>query len=436
MDESAVRDLLDRLVAEEPPASSVSIPMARRSGRRRVRLRRVYLPTAAAPVAAAVAVGLIASLSVGVHGGHLARHVSAPGHLVNAPARFDPLVPYAKFGWLPKGYSITGQANQTLQTSAEMGLTASSRRGGQLQVNVYPAGQCRLGGPVVIKTRRVPGARAAWTAAKRKMMKDFHVRTHYPHSLNCRGGVGGALLTGRAPDVNGQPAYWDIGHGSANLAWEYGHRAWAVLNYQPAIYFESPSHTPSAAAGKPRKLLPPPSASSLATMRKVASRMRYGAPSTVFYGFTISRLPGAWRAGRVGSPVNFPFYSVALLDGREANDAWTAGPAADPSALLISILPSAGSYACNFVAGQSQYVTLDGARAVLRTIDYPYKHVQTLCARDVRGMQLDLSLDLSIPTTKDTPLPDAHAVGNLLNVFSHLRLLGQNLARWVTSPVG
>jgi hypothetical protein len=432
MDETAVRDLLERLASDEPPPSNVSIPLARRTGRRRVRLRHVYLPTAAAPIAAAVAVGLIASLSAGVHGGRSPHYVPPTTKLINAPRHFNPLLPYARFGWLPHGYSVKGLANETTQSSTQLGLNASSRRGAQLSLNLYPAGQCRLTGPFTLERKKLGAAAAATRSRSRFSTRPRLVETHYKYGLNCGADVGGALpLAGRVPDVNGRPAYRTAG-AYGNVVWEYGRRAWAILSFSPPICVRCRSPKPDLSALRQAQ----PSAATLAMLHKVASRMRYGVHSTVVYGFTISHLPGAWRAGRAGSPVNFPTYSVASLNGREANVGWDAGPAADPSALLISIAPGAGSYACNFVVGQSQYVTLDGARAVLRTIDYPGKHVQTLCARDIRGVQLNLSLDLGIPTTKDTPLPDARAVGNLLTVFRHLRLLGPDLAHWVANPLG
>jgi hypothetical protein len=434
MDETAVRDLLERFASEDAPPSNVSVTLARRTGRRRVRIRRVYLPTAAAPVAAVVAVALIASLSAGVHGGHLSHHLSAPSHLIKAPTRFDPLVPYAKFGWLPKGYSVKGLANETMQSSTQLDLNASWRSA-QLSFTAYAAGQCRLGGPFYLKSLVPKGAEPATAAGTFRVSRSI-AETHFKHGLNCRG-TGDLPLGGRALDVNGQPAYLTAGPDS-NLVWEYGRGAWALLSFSPPVCAKCQSSKPTAAAAAAlhTNSSPRPSAALLAMLHKVASRMSYGVHSTVVYGFTISRLPAAWRAGRTGSPVNVPIYNIASLDGREANVGWDAGPAADPSALLISVLPGAGSEACNFVAGQSRYVRLDGARAVLRTIDYPYKHVQTLCAQDIDGMQLNLSLDLGIPTTKDTPLPDAHAVGNLLKVFKHLRLLGSDVAHWTTSPVG
>jgi hypothetical protein len=412
MDELAVCALLERIANEEGPPSRVSIGRACSRGRRRIRLRRVYLPTAAAPVAAAVAVGLIAALSAGVHSGRAPHHSAASVRPIIAPTQFNPLVPYASFGWLPAGYSVQGLANQTNQMSSQLGLTASSRSS-QLSLSVFPAGQCRVGGPVTI--------RAARGKAK---MKGMHVRTHYPAALNCRPLGGGLPLTGRAPDVNGQRAYWAAA-GFTALAWEYGRHAWALLGYQPGIC--------ASCQNAPIKYVTRAPAGAPAMLREVASRVRYGVSSTVVYGFAIRGLPRSWREGRSGSS-----YGVAAIDGRLVNVGWVAGPAADPTALGIYVSPadipgSIGS--CKYVEGQSRYVTVDGARAIQRTIAEAGKHWQSLCAADVRGVQVLILLDLANPNTDDTPLPGSAEVGSVLTVFNHLRLFGPHVADWTTRPV-
>jgi len=121
-------------------------------------------------------------------------------------------------------------------------------------------------------------------------------------------------------------------------------------------------------------------------------------------------------------------------DGRLVNVGWAAGPADDPTALGISVWPAGipGSYGCNFAAGRSSYLTIDGAQAMLRIIDQPYKHEQYLCVQDVRGLQVYISLDGNVPGSNDSPLPDARRIGTALTVFSHLRLLGPDVADWTT----
>lgn len=434
MDETAVRDLLERIASEDAPPSRVRVALARSHGRRRIRLRRVYLPTAVAPIAAAVAVGLIASLSAGVHGGRAPVQATVRPRPINAPTRFNPVLPYASFGWLPAGYSVTGLANQTSQSTTQLGLTATSRVA-SFTVSLYPARYCSLTGPLTL------------------------AKTRYPQSLGCTGSTGAALpagarvkpdlpLTGRAPDVNGQPAFTTVD----GLAWEYGRGAWAILSYSylPAAQnSERPkSGSKSALAGGSciscksqhgysqyaKNLSAPTSAATSATLHRVAASIRYGVQSTVGYGFTISDLPPGWREGGLNSS-----YSVASIDGRLVNVGWTAGPAPDPSALFIAVSPAAipGTVdSCNYVAGQSTYLRLDGARVMERTIDQPGKHWQYLCAPNVLGMQVLIMLDLANPNTNDTPLPGSRQLGSVLTVFSHLRLFGPDVKYWAASPLG
>ena len=97
---------------------------------------------------------------------------------------------------------------------------------------------------------------------------------------------------------------------------------------------------------------------------------------------------------------------------------------------------STGLPGCNFVDGQSSYVTLDGAPALLRVMNQTHKHWESLCAQDVHGLWVYLTLDLNVPGTNDTPLPGGSQVGGLMTVFARMILLGTNPASWTTRPEG
>jgi hypothetical protein len=172
------------------------------------------------------------------------------------------------------------------------------------------------------------------------------------------------------------------------------------------------------------------SAASWNTLRTVAERLRYTSEivSAPLYGFRIPALPAGWQ---VSAPTD-----LERLGGKIASNSWSAGPADDPGALSISVWPATGSppLACNHIAGQSSYVTLDGARAALRTIDQTTKHWQSLCGSDIDGMQVLIELDLNIPGTSDQPLPGGRQVGRVLTVFAHMTLLGPKAAGWTTRP--
>jgi hypothetical protein len=195
-------------------------------------------------------------------------------------------------------------------------------------------------------------------------------------------------------------------------------RSW--LNYPPEPPL--PGHQPRSDWSQ--------SPASYQLLRKVASRLRFD-PAVVhpLYGFALSGLPASWGGG-------YPT-SLSTLDGLAVGGGWQAGPAADNSALGISVWPNAGQTPlhCNFVDGQSEYITIDGAAAMLRTIDQTYKHWQELCIPDVHGLQVLMELDLNTPGTNDTPLPGGPVIRSVLTVFSHLHLLGPDVRAWTRQPL-
>jgi hypothetical protein len=429
LDEKTLSDLFDLVAADEAPPCRVSIAAARSRGRRRIRLRRIYLP-GLAPVAAAVAVGLVVSLPAGLHtGAGSDRGAAHRAVLGTAPTQFSPLLPYASFGWLPPGLSVTGVANATTQSSTQLSLTATGTNRGMVSLRVTPAGFCQITGPLVGKGLSVKGALARKRGAT--AAKGNPVKTTYPHALTCAedGSGGGLPLLGTAPQVNGAPAFWTA---SYSLVWEYARDAWARLS-RPLVPSQHAAATAPQGQLPKNALIKPPSAAALAQIYKIAANVRYGYPSAVGYGFTIGGLPANWRSARAGAT-----YDVASLEGRLVDIGWSAGPAADPGALSISVYPakSAGGIgSCKYIAGQSSHVTIDGVLATLRTIDLPGKHWQSLCAANIDGLALYATLDLANPnTTSDTPLPGGAQVGSLVTIFGHLRLLGPDVATWTSNP--
>jgi hypothetical protein len=445
MDETTVRELLREIAADEAPPCTVDIALARRNGYRygrkygrSARRRRSFV----APIAAAAAVALIAALSLAVGLGHRPAARPSPGHqahhprpLMTVPREFSALQPYVSFGWLPPGFTSSGIAqlgtSQPTGTSVSLQASAPPSDGRMLSLQVNAAGQCTVSGPIRV-------ANSTWLrSARRRDHRLFPVPPSeewtYPHRLSCAG----PILQAVAP-INGGPAYrGPLG----NLYWEYGRDAWAELapTFAAALTYETapadvhswlnyppdpplPAHQPRSAWSQ--------SATNYQLMRKVASALRFN-PAAVhpLYGFALSGLPASWGAG-------YPT-GLATLDGLMAGDGWQAGPAVDNSALSVSIWPDAGQppLTCNFVDGQSQYITIDGAQALLRTIDQSYKHWQELCIPDVQGLQVLLELDLNTPGTNDTPLPGGSEVSSILTIFSHLRLLGPDVRNWTRQPL-
>jgi hypothetical protein len=434
MDDYAVRALLEEVAADELPPARISIELATREGRRTLRRRRVYL-RGVVPLAAAAAVALLAGLlSVGG-----LRPQAGPAQQslpVSAPRYFNQLAPYAGFGWLPTGFAQAGLSGQAGESSTMLTVVATAADGRQLLLTVYSAHSTWIC-PITIGE------------AERQLVADRHpVRRRQPPKPLCQHGLASGLVTAtRAPDVDGARAYWSnaLVTGQFGLVWEYGPGAWAELApWMDNLNAHWPAGWRPTPGGK-GPALPPLRTASL--LLKVASKVRFGrgaiatyaGSKAVSYGFELTGLPAAWRPGRVDTevaPSSSPS-EFAVLDGRLANLLWKAGPASDPSALRIAVQPAgAGPAVCSFAGAPSRHLKLDGAQASLLTTDVPYNHQQSLCAPDVRGLGVFMSLDLSVPGTKDTPLPDAAQVGGLLAVLKHLHLLGPDVADWTTRPPG
>jgi hypothetical protein len=451
MDETAVRELLREIAADEAPPCTVDIALARQNGRAQGRRHRGSARRHrlwAAPIAAAAAVALIAALSLAVELGRPPAPRPSPGHpayqarpLMTVPRVFSALQPYVSFGWLPPGFTSSGLAqlgnSQPTGTSLSLQASAPVSDGRILTLQVNAAGQCTLTGP-----DRVPDA--AWLRGLVLMRARARFRVGrlvpprpsqewtYPHGLTCAG----AILQEVAP-INGGPAYRGR---QGELFWEYGRDAWAELTpaLNPLVNGPAPRPVRSWLNYPPDPPLPAHSSgsgwhqsgASYQLLRKVASRLRFDlAVMHPLYGFALPGLPASWGAGFTTG--------LSILNGSMVSEGWQAGPAVDNTALSISAWPVAGQTPlhCNFVDGQSLYISLDGAQAMLRTINQSGKHWQELCIPDVKGMQVLIELDLNAPGTNDTPLPGGPEIRSVLTVFRHMRLLGPDVQDWTRQPL-
>jgi hypothetical protein len=412
MDEIGVRALLDRVAEDDLPPVRVDIGMAAGVGRRRLRRRRAYLALAPAAVGAAVAV--IAVVPIGLGGGHgerSNRHRAAPTAgpsmppfrpaIPATPVRtFNPMRPYAAFGWLPPHYSASGRLpyDQNLGTTNfpdgmatdvdQLVAVDTAARGTEyLMLNVGAEGNCKL------------AVRHVWT-------------------LSCYNGMSEMTLATPAPKVSGLPAYWDT---YGNLAWEYAPNSWAQLIVRPEV---PPGGTP-AFAGPPAI---PQSAAGEAIELRIASGVRYGPTATLpVFPFKLTGVAAGWSALRGGQS------AYGMLDGRLVFTGVTLGPAADPDALSVTVQPVGETDTkCQLESGYS-YVTVDGTRAVLSGTVNSGKNYQYLCAGDVRGLVVQIGLDLVVEGSDDVPVPGDFASAEA--VFSHLSLLGRNPAGWTTDPL-
>jgi hypothetical protein len=149
---------------------------------------------AAAAVTAAAGCATGASASAGRHR-HGAPAPEPASFIASSRPGFNPLVPYAKFGWLPHGFSTVGTlavAQSRTEEDLYAGKLVSLTDFRGFGVWVHLAGLCRL--------------------AK--------------NSINCPKHGGDSQVLRPAPRIHGRAAYWLVGDG---LAWKYSARGWALI---------------------------------------------------------------------------------------------------------------------------------------------------------------------------------------------------------------
>jgi hypothetical protein len=395
LDEHAVRTLLHEAARTPEPPSAVDVDAARRRGSRRLRARR-----AALPVLAVVALAAALTVPGGLLSSHPERTVASPrppasSPVVEAPWQFNPLVPYASFGWLPPGYSESAGAgidfNQgtTSATDFVSREAAAPTAGRLLYLQVNARDMCAIS-----------------TAAGLQA----NVRAHQSVQALC---IDAAFtVTGAAPDVNGQPAFW-TDHGSG-VAWEYAPDAWAELSL-------------SGIAANSGKALPP-TAPTRALLLKVAARVAFGDTTPLTFAFRLTgELPAGWQVWRA---------SFDVSGGRMFGTGITVGPSVDTSALTISASTVTGPDVCQSSSGLPSYVSRLGVEWAYIVDNLSKDALQRLCATaPVGGLSgVNITMDMNNPASS-APLPGSAQLGGALGVLARLLLLGPNPASWITNPV-
>ena len=136
MDETRARALLQLAAESQPEGDGVNIDLARSQGRRRLRWRRAAaaggsaLAAVAVIIAVAIPLGSGGRAQVSQSGGH------RPGGAVAPPRQFNPLIPYATFGWLPRGTSLDGGQ------IAPSNIYITGGRGPTWALTAYAYGRC------------------------------------------------------------------------------------------------------------------------------------------------------------------------------------------------------------------------------------------------------------------------------------------------------
>jgi DNA-directed RNA polymerase specialized sigma24 family protein len=378
MDETDVQTMLRRLADTAAPPARIDVGRAVSDGRRGKRWRhaRIAGSVLAAGAAAGAAVALLVvpgSRAAGLPPATsvTARPAQTPAPMpATAPTRFDPLVPYASFGWLPGGYALDS-GNRTDATSTTRDVQLIADHGTTLiDLDVHAKGACWHTGPASLPAL---------------------------YCSNPLGGNGPDTAVSRAPDVNGKPAFWAVsyrGDGGGALTWEYAPGAWA------AVEMLTGKSAPPTAAERP-------------LLSRVAATVKYGLVTPLAFPYWVTGIPANWAV---------TVASFTEPSGRLADLSVSLGPRADSLALTLDVQPTAPGDTCPFVAGQSSYVTLDGARAVLQVLTEPGRW-ETVCAADAHGFLIDDTLEIDEPNTS-TPVPGEAGLGGVMGIAERIHLLG------------
>jgi hypothetical protein len=328
MDETRVRGLLQRAAAAclEPP-SRVDVELARRRGRQKLRWRRASLAGAAAAAVVAVAVAAVAVPGSGAPAPGRGRVPEAHGP-VAAPSRFDPLRPYATFGWLPAGESLA----QGTTSLSDVQLTAGT--GPAWALTVYAAGFCNLTSGQVLR----------------------QLGLHQQSRLDCSNSAGGSVyqVTSAGARVGGHAAFWTTDH--TYLIWQYANGGWAALT--------SPIGDAAGVA------------------LKVAGRVRYGAAgSPVKFQVQAVNMPRGWTVLLVRFTV-----IAGILRGYQYI---ITGTGVDAGGAILSAGPAMPSSSC-YSDGRSRRQTINGYQVIVNHIPAPNGTAssQRVCAPDADGLSV------------------------------------------------
>jgi hypothetical protein len=367
--EDDIKSLYDRMADMDQPPSSISIPGAGRTGR--VRLTRRRAAAVATPVLAAVAVIAIA-LTASIQG---SQHGTPPtGSPQRAPQYFNPLRPYARFGWLPPK-SPSSQADGEVISQRMMSLGNPS--GASLVL--FAASACHLTG----------------------------------HTLSCSPS-GNRYTLGRNIAQGGQPAYWTApqkaggplpGTSPGQLAWQYADGGWAVLDYAAsghasAIYdaVKIAEHVQFGYRGEPAIMFP-------VQLTDVPANWQVNCVATSLVGHVMYATSDVVTAGRVtgsicgdNKPLNAPHFDAGQGAKNQCGDFSHAEGA------------------------QSKPEVINGYQVVLIS-DKKFWPNHELCADNAAGTFVWIAIGAQ-PTLSPA------------NIFAHhLRLLGSNPAKWTTKPI-
>jgi hypothetical protein len=424
VDELCARELLDRLAGAEPPPSRVDVRLARHRGRRMLFWRRAGAPGASA--LAVVAVTALISSNLITLGPQT--HLSGPLH---PPAA---LSPYATFGWLPAGFTLSagsavnwwgtnanfssspGRIRLDTVTAQNTQVSAGSVTGRTITLTVNTENDCKLGSSAGVISQRM-------LKALRKKSPHWHLP---PYQLWCNEADGGRgdLVGPVSGEVNGSPAYG----GGGGLAWKYAKGSWAQLQLRAwgavsAKEWQALNRTWTGSQSSATK----------AMLLRIADHIRFGERGESF-AFKMSGVPTTWHQYAT---------SYAEYGGRMINTSlWLGpGPASDANAAQIAVTPASKPTSCGSI-GDSNYLTLDGTRFTVSTMQVPINGdlegdvlQQVLCGY-VAGLQVNVGVSLQALHSGLSSLIGTNIQSPAVTLFRHMTLLGPNPSGWTTQPLG
>jgi hypothetical protein len=353
--EQILQELFDQQAADLPQARASAVTAASQGraylAARRRRRQFIAIGTPLLAAAAVLAVAITPELS---HRAPAPRppagkaHHQRPGHsLPAAPSEFNPLVPYATFGWLPAGARRTA----TNESHTVEFLNAVGPRNASWLLAVFAGGDCAIGG-----------------------------------RLTCRDltFLQEPVATRSAPRIDGFPAYWDY---PSMLIFEYARGGWATLSL----------HGPNDQPDGPAR----------AMALHIARALRFGAAiEPTRFPAQLVGLPGGWAVRSVLADPSR--YGPLEFQYQIARGSLISAPWFDDNNIPgISVSPaepnSAGCYA---TPGQSQQQTVAGLQVTVTRIPAGTGEAaeQDLCTSSADGLSVDIVMSGSKPPIDVTSL--------------------------------
>jgi hypothetical protein len=393
--ETDIRDLFDRLAAEQPPPPHISMPAARRTARRRLAWRRTG--TLGAPLLAVAAVISVAVASA-IPGGGLGVGQGPVASPV-APKYFNPLRPFASIRWLPAGFGPLEA------TTSRVGIGyVSVGRAGSVSFSASSSGRCRLDGHD-LRCGTAPGVTPAlFPLGSQAGVVDGHPAYLVTLHVGATPSPEQSPLTLRSPEptTSPQPSGSSVQSAAARavsgtLTWQYARGGWAML------YVMAPGNA------------------FLRTVLRIARSIRFGpaVASYIRFPYQLTRAPADWHVTSVQAVSQHDVLSAQFYDvtAGQSDDQWVSPPPRNVVAIVGDETPTA----CGHSAG-SRTVRINGYAVVL-TPPRPMWMVPQLCGGDIDGVGLTIY-------TASRPAISAASL-----FAHHFRILGPDPANWTTVPI-